>query len=120
MSASSCDSVSHGELSALFTARISALSLSRGLTSKSVRAGVVTRIPSCVLTSRRWSVVDRCTAIPVARRSPGTVISNGRSHRFQKPHRVIAEPWLSAAPAPQARTAAAARWCGVTGGWPTA
>ena len=119
VTSASSDSFSHSEWSALFTVRLSALSSRRGAMSKIVRAGLVTRIPSCVLTSRQARVLDRCTTIPGRRRSPGTVTSNGSSHRLQNPHITIAEPWLSAAPRPHARTAALARSCGVTARRPT-
>ena len=76
----SCSSLSHIELSALLTARLSARSFSRGDMSRSVRAGVVTLIPSWVVMSRRRSVVLRWMRMPLARRSPTTVTSNGLSH----------------------------------------
>ena len=72
-SSASWSSVSHGECRALLTVRLSALSFCRGEMSKIVRAGVVTRMPSCVVTSRRRRVVDRWTRIPFGRRSPTSV-----------------------------------------------
>ena len=46
------------------TTLLSAGSLSRGATSSTVLAGLVTRIPRCVRTSWRVRAVDRCTRIP--------------------------------------------------------
>jgi hypothetical protein len=76
-------------------------------------------MPSWILMSWGVSVRDRCTVIPGRRRSHGTVTWTLRGQRFAKPHSASAEPWLSAAPAPQARTPAAASSTLVRAGFPT-
>ena len=63
--------------------------------------------------------MQRWTLIPLGRRSRVTVTSKGMLQCFQNPQSVIAEAWLSAAPGPQASTAALARSSGVVGGRPT-
>ena len=88
--------------------------------SRSVRAGLVVRMPCWVRTSRQCSVRETWVRIPFGRRSIETVISNGLPQRFRQPQLAIAELWESDAVGPPASTAAAARSSGVFGGRPTA
>ena len=81
------------ETSALLTARVSCLRVRRCAMSWSVRAGVVTRTPQWVVTSRRRSVRLLWTRMPFGLRSCVTTTSKGVSQCFHSPQRVIAEPW---------------------------
>ena len=83
--------------------------------SRIVRAALVVRIPRLTRTSGVSSVVERWVRTPGGRLSVRTVTSGVRGHRL-KPQSAAAESWLSTAPSPHARTAAAARATGSTRG----
>ena len=78
---------------ASLTNRLSARSLvSREVMSNTVRAGLVTGIPSWRVVSRRVSAVVRWTRMLGRRRLDGTVTSYGPVHRLTYCHRLAAEP----------------------------
>ena len=85
-----------------------------------MRAGVVTGIPKCLVTSSRVRVRERCTRMPLCRRLVGAVTSMISGQRSPNAHSAPAATWLSRAPGPHASTAAIARACGDGGTCPTA
>lgn len=69
----------------------------------------------------RWASVRlRWALMPSRTRIDGAVTSNGSSQCLANPHRLAAEPWLSAAFLPHASTAAWDRATGVLWTYPTA
>jgi hypothetical protein len=83
----------------VFNARLTVRSrLSRGIRaimSKLVRAGLVTGISWCSVTSSSVRIVERWTQMPLRRRLPLiSVTSNGSRQLRQNPQCVIADDWL--------------------------
>ena len=84
-----------------------------------VRSGVVTGMPSFVvasIASARW-IRRPGRARPPA---PGTLTSTRVAAVGRRSQSAAADAWLSAAPGPQASTAAIQRPRPLSSGWPTA
>ena len=103
----------------VLTARVREAVSSTSARSSSVRAGVVTGIPKCLVTSSGVRVRERCTRMPLCRRWCGRDVDD-LGQRSPNAHSAPAARWPSRAPGPHASTAAIARACGDAGTCPTA